>query len=140
MKGITVAGISPKGLVQAVENHRGKVVLVDYWATWCPPCRELFPHTVDIRQRYSSKDLAVITVSLDKRDDREKVLAFLREHRANTENYLSNLENESENFAAFAIELGIPNVRVYDRTGKLQGNVVGNYPDEIDRLLQKTLQ
>jgi thiol-disulfide isomerase/thioredoxin len=140
LKNISVLEIDPHGLEKVVENHRGKVVLVDYWATWCPLCLELFPHTVKLRQRYSPETLAVITVSLDKRDDRGKVLAFLRRYRADTENYLSNLENDGENFDAFDIEAGLPNVRVYDRSGNLQGIVVGNHPDEIDRLLDKTLQ
>src|SRR5262245_43132161 len=49
----------------AVKENKGKVVLVDFWATWCGPCRERFPHLVHMHQKYSGRGLVCITVSLD---------------------------------------------------------------------------
>ena len=45
-----------------VEQRRGEVVLVDFWATWCIPCVQQFPHTVDLHRKYAGRGLAVISV------------------------------------------------------------------------------
>lgn len=137
---ITLKEIDAAGLAEAIERHRGKVVLVDFWATWCGPCVALFPHTVELRNRYSPDELAVITVSMDKRDTRDSVLRFLRRHEANTENYLNTIESDAEAFEAFNIPGGIPHLLVYDRSGKIFRTIEGNRPDEIDRAVAELLE
>src|SRR5688572_18937744 len=47
---------------RTLEKHRGKVVLVDFWATWCAPCVKQFPHTVGLERKYKDRGLAVISV------------------------------------------------------------------------------
>jgi thiol-disulfide isomerase/thioredoxin len=117
---IALDEIGPAELAQAVGRHRGRVVLVDYWATWCAPCLELLPHTVDLHNRFSADELAVITVSMDKLDRRDAVLDVLRRQRANTENYVGNIDSDSEAFEAFEIPDGsLPHLRIYDRAGKV---------------------
>src|SRR5450759_4338767 len=61
-------------LAQIVQKHRGQVVLIDFWATWCDPCRQLFPHTVALHRQYAARGLSVITVSLDREGDERSVL------------------------------------------------------------------
>lgn len=139
LKEITIAGTDADGLAKAIGQHRGKAVLVDFWATWCPPCVKLFPHTVDLHKRYSSDDLAVITVSLDNADNRDGVLEFLRRHRANTENYQSAIEGNPDAFDAFDIPIGIPYLRIYDRSGKLLHVVNGLFTDEIDQAVAEAV-
>ncbi len=139
LKNITLTEIGPEGLTKAVGQHRGSVVLVDFWATWCGPCMELFPHTVALRKRFSPDDLAVITVSMDKLDRRESVLEFLRFRRANTENYQNSIESDSEAFDAYAIQEGIPHLRIYDRAGNLYRTVNGNRPAEIEQAVVEAM-
>jgi thiol-disulfide isomerase/thioredoxin len=137
---IRLTEIGPQGLAQAIERHRGKAVLVDFWATWCPPCKELFPHTVDLHHRFAKDGLAVITVSLDSLDERERVLAFLRLNGADTENYQSNLQSDAETVDAFQIEGGgIPFLRIYDRTGKVFRTISGNQPAKIEQSVVEAL-
>ena len=61
----------------ALESLRGKTVLVDFWASWCGPCRQSFPWMNDLEKRYGDKGLAIVAVNLDK--DREFANSFLAE-------------------------------------------------------------
>ena len=61
----------------ALESFRGKAVLVDFWASWCGPCRQSFPWMNDLQKRYGDKGLAIVAVNLDK--DREFASNFLAE-------------------------------------------------------------
>ena len=61
----------------ALESFRGKAVLVDFWASWCGPCRQSFPWMNDLQKRYGDKGLAIVAVNLDK--DRELADRFLAE-------------------------------------------------------------
>jgi thiol-disulfide isomerase/thioredoxin len=61
----------------SLESLRGKAVLVDFWASWCGPCRQSFPWMNDLQKRYGDKGLAIVAVNLDK--DREFANAFLSE-------------------------------------------------------------
>jgi thiol-disulfide isomerase/thioredoxin len=133
LKEITLREIDARGLAAAIEKHRGRAVLVDFWATWCGPCAQLFPHTVELHRRYSRDDLAVIAVSMDKLDDRTAVLEFLRRRGADTENYQNSIESDSEAFDAYSISEGLPHTCIYDRGGKLVRTIDGNRPAEIDQ-------
>jgi thiol-disulfide isomerase/thioredoxin len=121
------------GLAQAVARHRGNVVLVDYWATWCRPCKILFPHTVELHNRFADKGLAVITVSTDGLDAVDDVRAFLSQHHATTENYLITDPRSLNNITA------IPYIQVIDRNGKIYRSIVGNQPDEIEKAVIEAL-
>lgn len=61
----------------SLESLRGKVVLIDFWASWCVPCRQSFPWLTTIAERYRSAGLVVVAINLDKR--REAAATFLRE-------------------------------------------------------------
>lgn len=61
-----------------LEQYRGKVVLIDFWASWCIPCRRAFPWLETISKRYKDKDLVVIGVNLD--DSKESMDRFLEKY------------------------------------------------------------
>lgn len=68
-------------LADVIHKSRGKVVLVDFWADNCIPCKKGFPHIVDIHKRNAKDGLVVVSVSLDPLDDsgiQDRVLKFLR--------------------------------------------------------------
>ncbi len=73
---VTLTPIDNRGLAEAVARHQGKVVLVDFWATWCAPCVKLFPRTVELQQRLADRGLVVISVSMDNTESREAVRRF----------------------------------------------------------------
>ncbi|MGD0896482.1 MAG: TlpA disulfide reductase family protein [Thermoguttaceae bacterium] len=130
--------IDRPGLERLVAEHRGRVVLVDFWATWCPPCQALFPHTVELARRYAGRGLAVVTVSLDAPRDEGAVRRFLADHQATaTENFIAREGAAAE----FEIKGGfIPCVKIYDRQGQLWTTVTGAYPDKIDRAVEELLE
>ncbi|MCC6197429.1 MAG: TlpA family protein disulfide reductase [Burkholderiales bacterium] len=65
-----------KGDTVALDKLRGKVVYVDFWASWCAPCRRSFPWMAEMQQKYGPKGLVVVAVNVDKkRSDAERFLA-----------------------------------------------------------------
>jgi thiol-disulfide isomerase/thioredoxin len=69
-----------EGAAISLERLRGKVVYVDFWASWCGPCRRSFPWMNDVQQRYGPADVAIVAVNVDaKRDDAAR---FLRQYPA----------------------------------------------------------
>ena len=141
---VALGKIDGPGLAAAVAKHRGQVVLLDFWATWCGPCLELFPHTSELQRRFGDRGLTVITVSLDDPDNEPAVRKFLAGSKATAENYLSPYGVGPAAFEAFGIEDGaLPHVRVYDRQGKLRRTFRsgGKSIDakEIERAVEKLL-
>jgi len=98
---------------------KGNVVVVDVWATWCAPCLDRFPHIVDLDRRYHNLGVAVISMSVDDREDKravETARQFLVKQNANFRNYLMD-ENILDGFEKLGVQ-GIPAVFIYDRAGR----------------------
>lgn len=62
-------------------EYRGKVVLVDFWASWCVPCRRSFPWMNEMQEKYADSGLVIVAVNMDA--EAEEATAFLREYPAN---------------------------------------------------------
>ena len=117
-------------------SYRGKVVLVDFWASWCPPCKTSFPALDALYRQYESEGLAVLAVNLDER--RRDAETFLDAH-PHTLTVLFDPKGESA--VAFGVK-GMPSSFVIDRSGAIRfthmgysGNVEESYRREIVQLL-----
>ena len=109
-----------KKLAELIAQHKGQVVFVDYWATWCEPCVEYFPHTVELSNTHGPHGLATITVSFDEPADEAKVRTFLTDQKAaGLTHLLSTYPQGPEAFEGFNLEK-VPTFRLYDRQGMMR--------------------
>jgi thiol-disulfide isomerase/thioredoxin len=100
-------------------NKKAKFTLVDAWATTCAPCKENFPHLVEMHRKYANKGLAVISLSLDDPSDAKAITAaerFLIEKKAVFTNVLLD-ENYGDGFEKLDIN-AIPAVFIFGPDGK----------------------
>jgi len=100
------------GKTWTLSELRGKVVLVNFWATWCPPCRKEMPDLETLYERFGSQGLVILGLS---DEEAAKVEPFIRERKVTFPVLLDPGRKVNE---AFVVE-GIPKSFVYDRTGKL---------------------
>lgn len=91
---------------------RGKVVLVNFWATWCPPCRKEMPDLDALAHRFESQGLVVLSLS---DEDRPKVAEYISSHNLN---YPILLDTGGATAKSFHVQ-GIPKTFIFDRNGKL---------------------
>lgn len=116
--------VDKAGYDKVIAAHKGKVVVVDCWATWCVPCRKAFPKTIALRNKYKMKDLAVISLSFDelvKGKAPQKVEKFLLDSSATgLENLICSLDLATEGAEKFEIPDGaLPHFKIYGKDGKL---------------------
>ena len=122
-----------------IASNKGKVVIVDFWATWCPPCVDNFPHTVGMANKYRDQGVAMISVSLDDPDDFAKVNRFLVGQRATFfPTIISKDGGGSASVDAFELDESVPHYRLYDRQGKLRYKWNGT-PDDLEEKIQELI-
>ncbi len=98
-EGSRLAGeLDAKGLAQAVAREKGKVVLVNFWATWCVPCREEFPELIRLERGYRNRGLRVIGVSTDLAKDLPAVEKFLAREAPDFPNFRKANAGDDQDF------------------------------------------
>lgn len=107
-----------ESLDKLIANNKGKIVVVDFWATWCEPCVENLPHAIEFAAEHKD-ELTLITVSMDEPDENKKVTALLKSKNAVSPAMQSDMGQSQEAWEGFDLEDGTPWYRVYDREGKL---------------------
>jgi peroxiredoxin len=137
---MAVAGMAPAftlvdlaGKSVSLSDFRGKVVVLDFWATWCPPCRREIPDFINLQKQYAAQGVQIIGIALD---EPEKVQAFARD---NGMNYPVLLGNDAISALYGGIE-GIPTTFIIDKTGRIVNKFEGFRPRgtfeaEIKKLL-----
>jgi thiol-disulfide isomerase/thioredoxin len=142
---IPVAVVGKDEYQKAVAAHQGKVVLVDYWATWCGPCVKQFPHTVELAKKYHDRGLDVIALSFDEPGDVENVQKFLAEKGATFENLISKVGANETSADEFDFDGALPSYAVYGRDGKLVKRIspsdptIPFRPELIDEAIEEQL-
>jgi len=111
---IDASGI-PTALSNLLERHKGKVVYIDFWASWCAPCRAAFPSYPELFKAYENKDVVFLFVSTDKDPDRWQT-ANAKEQLPNS--YLATNYPEGELFQKLDMR-SVPRYIIFGKDGKL---------------------
>ncbi len=104
-----------------LSDYRGAVVVLDFWATYCPPCLEEIPHLNRLKNKYGA-DLQIVGLHVGGEEDRERVPEFVRRLEINYD--LAYPEDALSN-ALMGTDNAIPQTFVFDRNGKLTKKIVG---------------
>lgn len=105
----------------AVKQHKGKVVLIDFWATWCAPCVKKFPHLVELHRKYADKGLVCMSVTLDDEEDKGKALTFLQDKGATFPNFIltaTSKDEEKKQEERYGLRGSIPYMVAFGRGGE----------------------
>jgi thiol-disulfide isomerase/thioredoxin len=119
----------------SLSDFSGKVVILDFWATWCMPCRIEIPHFVELQKQYGANGLAVIGVSLDEQGP-DVVKRFVKQFEVNCSILIGN-EKIAEKYGGI---VAVPTTFVIDRQGRIVSQHVGyddkaSFEKEIQSLL-----
>ena len=127
------------GGTSKLKDFQGKAVILDFWATYCPPCIEEIPHLKELQAKYGKENLVVIGLHVGGEDDRPKVPAFVE--KLKIDYTVATPENELVRFV-FGGTDSIPQTAIFDRNGKMVRKIVGfdkQVKQELDTAIEKAL-
>lgn len=136
------SAVDANGKNVSSEKLKGKVLIIDFWASWCPPCREEIPGFIELQKRYGDMGLQVIGFSCDRLAKEHN--AFLKKKHVNYPSIFLSTRNGDTIRAAFEKEIGsinaIPTTLIVDKKGKIVLKHVG-YADSaaFEKFIQKLL-
>ena len=113
------------GAPLTLSSYRGKVVLLDFWATWCVPCRQEIPHFVELQERYRDRGLQIIGVSID--DSPDPVRTFAEQFHMNYPIVMGNAKIAEE----YGGILGLPIAFLLGRDGRILKKHIGATAPEV---------
>ncbi len=119
-----------------VSDYLGKVVLVDFYATWCQPCRTETPHLVKMQQQYAAQGLQVIGLNVGGEDDLAEVPKYVKEFGIQ---YPLGFPDDELVQAYLGDNENIPQTFVFDRSGKMVKHITG-YGEEAGAELERVVQ
>jgi len=120
----------------SIAGYKGKVVMLDFWATWCGPCVGEVPNVAAVYAKYHDKGFEIIGISLDREGDKDKLISFTKEHNMPWRQYFDGKFWSNELAVKYGIQ-SIPATFLLDGSGKIIGkNVRG---PALEPAVQKAL-
>ncbi|MCM3904270.1 MAG: TlpA family protein disulfide reductase [Pyrinomonadaceae bacterium] len=120
-------------------DFRGQVLVLDFYATWCTPCRKSIPHLSELQRHSSTKGLQVVGLNVGGPDDRVKVAAFAAEFNIP---YPLGFPDKPLSDLFLSDDDSIPQTFVFNRDGQLVKRFIGyddSMPKELERVIQSAL-
>jgi thiol-disulfide isomerase/thioredoxin len=118
---------------KTLSDFKGKVLIVDFWATWCGPCRQSFPHMQVLHDELKSEGLEIIAIT---DEDVDVVDEFVRKNGYDFGIYRDPYRVSN---SAYGVR-GLPTTFVVDRQGKIVGQTVGYSPGELESYVTAALR
>ncbi len=126
----------PDGKTRSLSSLKGKVVLLDFWASWCRPCRMANPHVVEMYNKYKDKGFDVFSVSLDRPGQKDAWVAAIKQDGLVWDNHVSDLQFWNSAPAAVYGVRAIPQTFLIDRNGNIAAlNPRTNLESELQKLI-----
>ena len=127
------------GQAVSLKEFRDHIVLLDFWATWCPPCRQSIPELVGLQKKYDDQGLVILGVSMDdpQEVDNGKMLSFKKNFKMNYRILRVSREVVLAYFSSG--QMAIPTMFVIDRDGRITDKHVGYAPGAVEKSVKKLL-
>ena len=135
--------LNEASFAKMIATHKGKIVLVDFWATWCVPCRAEMPQLVKLSEKLRARGLDFITVSADEPDKEPAAFKVLMQNAVAAPFYLKKAGDDDKFYDLIDPQWSgeIPAMFIYDRAGKRVRSFLGETPvKDIEAAIQKLLQ
>ncbi len=135
--------IDEAGYKQLLAANRGKVLLVDFWATWCEPCRVEMPLLLKLQARHAARGLKLVTVSADEPETENHAVEFIKKLGIAAPAYIKRAKNDDAFINAIDSTWSgaLPALFVYDRQGRKVKAFFGETGmDEVEKLLDTLLK
>ena len=119
--------INEVGFQKLIGSHKGKVVLYDFWATWCAPCRAELPQLVKLEAKLRSQGVEVITISADEPEQKAAAEKFIAQFGVHGPAYLKQADNDDHFINAIDAKWSgaLPALFLYDKTGRKVRSFIG---------------
>lgn len=122
------------GLQKILAENKGKVVMVNFFASWCPPCREEIPGLINIRKNFDKDKLLLIGASVD--EDAKALKTFMEKTK-----FTYPIKKAGQDLVQAAGVRGIPHLLVFDPKGEVAANEGGFVPEEtLRKFLQEIME
>jgi thiol-disulfide isomerase/thioredoxin len=127
------------GSEQKIADHKDKVLILDFWATYCPPCREEIPHLNSLQAKYGADKLVIVGLNVGGDDDRPKIPAFIKDLKVAyqiafpEDDLLSYVSGDDDR---------IPQTAIFDKQGNLVEKFVGfdqTVKSRLDRAVETAI-
>lgn len=138
-----LAPVDEAGMQKLLAANKGKVLLVNFWATWCVPCREEMPALVSLERKFASKGFKLALISADEREQEADARKFLQSKNAAFPAYLKQAKNDDKFINAIDPKWSgaLPATFIYDRAGKKVKSFIGEADmTAVEASLKKALQ
>ena len=122
----SVSGINYNGKILSLKNYRGKIVLVNFWATWCPPCRDEIPRLEKFYKLHKKDGFAIIGLSVNNQGE-NYVLHFIKTFKGGIITYPVGMADYSIE-KAYGNIYEIPQSFLIDRNGYVVKHITGEIP------------